>query len=617
MINLLSDVEPQTTHQHIVDLPFYAALTTNYDRLLEAAYSDPNIPVYIQTDTEELAIAQGKNQFYILKCHGDVHKSESIVLSKPDYQTLIHENRAYEGLISNLFVSNPVLFVGFSLNDTDFELFRETIMSKYRGTIQTHYALMYREHISDYEIEDFWDDGRIRIITYDDKQNEKRPHDPKNVHQQVEFFLEDLKASVLTAEPELEETIIIDGSPFPGLKAFKEKDAHIFFGREQETNELYLKLQDHPLLIVIGASGSGKSSLVGAGLIPMLREQVENLHVIRFTPDDDPIFNLLLADNLSDVIKPRELKGLKPEAIIPKLAEAIAEKTDTKILLFVDQFEELFTLTPEQMRKPFVEMLKQATAQVNVVITMRADFYDRATKFFEEELTRANITLSQPKEYILREMIEKPAELAEITFDSHLVDRIVDDTGDEPGNLALMAYLLDELYKLDDDKHLTHAEYDQLGGVAGAIGVRADEAYDSISTDDNAKMKWLQRVFRELVSVDIRGTATRKRATFDRIAEKDWKWVDEFVTKRLLVKSRDYLEVAHEAILREWNDLAEWIEIYQSDLHIIARVEREAQWWVQRKKLERYLPRAEQIQEFRDACARLEFDHNKLGNEDF
>ena len=220
-------------------------------------------------------------------------------------------------------------------------------------------------------------------------------------------------------------------------------------------------------------------------------------------------------------------------------------------------------------------MLFLSSDRVRAVVTMRSDFYHRAVDYQElaEILRDGSFPLAIPKRDALCQMIERPAERAGLTIEDGLVERMLDDTGHEPGNLALMAYALDELYKLSDGA-LTHEDYDKLGGVQGAIGTRAENQFKKLDVGDDV----LQRVFHMLVEVDERGTATRRRATLtpDTLDDDAAKLIKTFTDERLLTTSYDNntgkatVEVAHEAILRSWPRLAEWIEDTQDDLRSAA-----------------------------------------------
>ncbi len=394
-------------------------------------------------------------------------------------------------------------------------------------------------------------------------------------------------------------------SPFPGLHAFKEEDAPIFFGRGYETDALVKQLNDSRFVAVVGASGSGKSSLVGAGLIPRLRanaiEGSKDWQIVRFIPGEDPFERLY--DALLDIFpqfKPNPLEARRiKQNFIADMREAPQTLLDicitglenlpawAQVLLFVDQFEELFTLSNPDDAKSFAVMLDAIakSERVRVVVTMRADFYHRAVEYpqLAELLRTGSFPLAIPKRDALRQMIERPAERAGLTFDHALVERILNDTGDEPGNLALMAYALDELYKLDDDKTLTHHEYEQLGGVQGAIGTRAENQFMALGMDENV----IQQVFHALVEVDERGTATRRREQFQSGSLPDdvRRLIKAFTDARLLTTNFDTtnktatVEVAHEAILRSWPRLSEWIEDTQDDLRLLRQVRNAAAEW--------------------------------------
>ncbi len=432
------------------------------------------------------------------------------------------------------------------------------------------------------------------------------------------------------------ETIAWDKSksPFPGLSAFTEADAPIFFGRGRETDALVQLVKQHRFVAVVGASGSGKSSLVGAGLMPRLRDNAiadastgsKGWHILRLKPDVNPFVGLYdaLIDSFPS-LKPNPLEAHRikenflatmrdvPENFLDICQAALEGSPEwAEVLLFIDQFEELLTITHNDLRLPFAKLLTAIahSQRVRAVVTMRHDFYPKAIEIPElATLLNTSLNLPAPKRDALREMIERPAERAELVLEPQLVGRILDDTGDEPGNLALMAYALDELYKLDDDHHLSHAEYDQLGGVKGAIGSRAESQFLALGIDESV----LLQVFQALVEVDDRGIATRNRAEFrpDDASDDVLKLIEAFTQARLLTADYDEttgtatIEVAHEAILRQWERLANWIEATQDDHRTISRTKRDARYWDERGRPDFLRPNAESLKQFTDACERL------------
>lgn len=449
---------------------------------------------------------------------------------------------------------------------------------------------------------------------------------PSDFEKQFELHLRSLIARMMTemdagdVEPEAEEeeAELWSGSPFPGLRAFGVDDAPIFFGRGLETDELVARLssRESRFLAVVGASGSGKSSLVGAGLIPRLHDNAiegsKDWAIIRFTPDElgagDP-FASLVAALRADPLSVEEGGLAKNLAADPgALAEICRRSLPTskpwaEILFFIDQFEELFTRVTPKDRNAFIAMLTQ-TAQsdrVRIVATLRADFYNRCIESpAMAELVKENTyPLAAPTRDALREMIERPAARAGLTFEPGLVKRILDDTGDAPGALALMAFALQQLYDNRDDGKLTFAAYQSFLGVQGAIGGQAQKAYDSLDQEAQAA---LPTVFRKLVTVDSRGVPTRQRVDLEEVAPDDAarRLVAEFTVRRLLVQSRGeadnpVVEVAHEALFQSWPTLADWIMRTAEELRAGGDLLKKAFTWARQHEDPSYLLRGSQL----------------------
>ena len=434
-----------------------------------------------------------------------------------------------------------------------------------------------------------------------------------------------------------------DKSPFPGLRAFGPQDAPIFFGRGMETDLLLRRLSDPNcrFLAVVGASGSGKSSLVGAGLLPRIQEGAlpgsEDWLVATFTPDalgDGNPFNALTWALSQPPFKfeARETDARlreKPSALRELIEAYLDQGPDWKrAVLFIDQFEELFTrVLDESLRREFSILLSEAanSPRILTVVTMRDDFYHYCVKSpvlsrLINRNTDSTFTLSAPGQLELYEMINGPARVAGLQFENGLVRRILEDTGSNPGALALMAYALDQLHKAsgDDDK-MNFAEYNSFGGVQGAIGARAQGTFDRLS---EAAQKTLPRVFRELLEVDESGTATRKRAPLERVErdEASRELVVALVQARLLVTSRSadnqaLVEVAHEALFRSWPELAKWIAEAQEDLILLRQVRTAADWWDKHERRSEFLWPDERLQPVYAMRERLSPDLNETEQE--
>ncbi|HEU4714698.1 MAG TPA: HEAT repeat domain-containing protein [Pyrinomonadaceae bacterium] len=406
-------------------------------------------------------------------------------------------------------------------------------------------------------------------------------------------------------------------SPFPGLRAFKAADAPIFFGRERETDALVKRVEENPVVAIVGASGSGKSSLVGAGLIPRLLLTTSNEGWLPITTTPDYLgsgnpFSALAASLLRDLgsVEQRELATAlsKNSKLLGEICREALDRrpSQARVLLFIDQFEELFTTIAPNYRPAYVDTLVQTAAsdRIRVVITLRGDFYGKCVELpqLAKLLEESTYPLSVPGMAALYEMITRPASRADLHFEDGLAQRILDDTGDEPGSLALMAYTLDELYRLStsSERLLTHSAYEELGGVQGAIGKRSEGVF--LRLDEKTRSA-LPQVFRELVQVDERGTATRERARFSRAAKtpEAAALITALTDARLLVQSRGenneaFVEVAHEALLRSWERLAEWIKDTQDDLRLLRQVRLAAREWDENGRRDDFLWSQERLE---------------------
>lgn len=403
-----------------------------------------------------------------------------------------------------------------------------------------------------------------------------------------------------------------DGSPFPGLHVFTEKYEPVYFGRRREVNEVLRRLATQRLLVIVGASGSGKSSLVRAGVFPKLRDNAIPPSAawdrVTMRPTADPFMALaealieqmplLKGDPETSLIAriqslARSLRA-KPEALCERLEAAFAGQPQRELALFIDQSEELFSLAPEAERRAFLAMLKVASPRGRFLLTIRSDFYEGLLPFLEEELRDANFTLARPLGSALMEMIVRPAEAAGLTFDEDLPLTLLRETGEDEGALALLAYMLDKLFTMArdrGDRRLRMEDYQALGGVQRVIAVSAEAVFRDLKLPDPEQT--LQRVFLALVSVDERSTrqiAQRRQFAGDADAER---LIAAFVDARLLIADKGDLEVAHEALLREWKTLADWIARTKDDRSQFRLVEREAAIWDREGR--RYLLSAERL----------------------
>ncbi|MCX4524264.1 AAA family ATPase [Streptomyces sp. NBC_01551] len=369
--------------------------------------------------------------------------------------------------------------------------------------------------------------------------------------------------------------------PYPGLEAFGEQDAAVFFGRERETAELVARLhppvpaQARRFVTVVGPSGSGKSSLVRAGLLPALTARRSRWNAGgAFTPGTDPV---------------------------GALRQAFAEAGHARPLaLVVDQLEELLTLSGPRERTAFAEEVRELLRRepkVWLIGTLRSDFL---TGFLEADLAalaREPVVIGPLGRDALHEVVARPAAAAGVGFEPGLVSRIVDDCGGGDA-LPLLAYTLQELYGRAGGagSTITHAHYGEVGGVAGALVGQADRIHAALlgpgpRTDADPVVAMLLR----MVTVE-RDEPTRRRVAREELGPAEREMADAFVAGRLLTSDAGMLDVAHEALLRQWRPLRLAVADRLDQLRRRAELERWAQEWEFAGRAEAYLLTGERLQ---------------------
>ena len=367
--------------------------------------------------------------------------------------------------------------------------------------------------------------------------------------------------------------------PYRGLSAFEEKDAPWFKGRETFTEQLLGAVKRKPLVAVIGASGSGKSSVVLAGLIPQLRSK-GTVQVVSFRPGKDPFEALATAlaplwqqgENKPSLAERELAQALRQDAhSLYNIRESIAQENPGKRLVLVaDQFEELYTLCSEEDCYPFLDSLLQAVNQApafTLVLTLRADFFGQAlsypalAKALQEYPPELLIPMNRSE---LSRAIALPAAAMKVELEEGLTKRLIDDVGSQPGRLPLLEFALTQLWSKQRNGQLTHQAYEEIGGVEEALALHAEAVYAQLSEVDR---KRAQRVFIQLVCPGIGTEDTRRLATREEIKEENWDLVTDLASSRLVVTNRnsstgvETVEIVHEALMRSWGRLAKWIEV--------------------------------------------------------
>ncbi len=369
--------------------------------------------------------------------------------------------------------------------------------------------------------------------------------------------------------------------PYRGLFHFSPNDADIFFGREVFVEELFAATKKRNFIPVLGASGSGKSSVVLAGLVPRLQKE-GNWLFTHFRPGSDPFYALAESlvplytsgDPTVQIAQARALaKYFHDDKItLPDIFSHIQRQhPHHRVLLIADQFEELYTLCADQkIRRSFLDTLlacfQSSPSQYNNVLitTMRADFLGNALSYpkFGDLLQNADIKIRSMNHEELTQVIAKPAEKLGVSFEGGLVERILNDVEDEPGNLPLLEFALTQLWKERKGKQLTHAAYEKIGEVKGALARHADENYRKLSETEQEQVR---RIFIQLVRPGEGTEDTRRLAMKAELSQTSWALVKQLADARLVVTSRnsanqETVEVVHEALISNWGELREWMD---------------------------------------------------------
>jgi len=407
-------------------------------------------------------------------------------------------------------------------------------------------------------------------------------------------------------------------NPYKGLRAFLEADSADFFGREILTRRLVERIAETGaprFLCAVGPSGSGKSSVVRAGLVPAIRRGVipgsDRWYVIEVLPGAHPMRELETALlGVSVEPPPSLLEDLERDEL--GLARAVAKllpDPEAELLIVLDQLEEIFTMVEDEAERVHVlESIRAATAdpasRIRVIATLRADFYDQplSVRGFGDLLAARNeaITPMSPEE--LERAIVGPAERVGLDIESGLVAAMVADVIDRPGALPLLQYALTELADRKDVGSLTLNAYRRIGGVSGALARRAEHLYDAL---DDAGADACRQLFLRLVSLGEEDTRRRVRRSELTSADDHATGavIDAFGRHRLLSFDRDpasrepTVEIAHEALLGAWARLRAWIDGARDDLRTRAAVATSAAEWQTSGRDESFLLRGGRLEQ--------------------
>ncbi|MEH0416137.1 nSTAND1 domain-containing NTPase [Streptomyces sp. B21-083] len=354
-------------------------------------------------------------------------------------------------------------------------------------------------------------------------------------------------------------------SPYMGLRRFQPQDREVFFGRDQLIADLTSLVRGHRVTVVVGASGSGKSSLLRAGLIPVLQsaDAGERPAALRiFTPGSRPA-------------------GTHAHLLSPEPSGA-----DTVIV--VDQFEEIFTLCSDPAeREAFIGLLLAARtpgSRLRVVIAVRADFFGRLAEHpaLAAAVREATLLVTPMTPVELRDAIVKPAAAAGLIVERVLTARLVDDVTGHPGSLPLMSHVLLETWRRRRKRTLTLAAYEAAGGIHGAIAQTAEALHTHLHP---SQARHVRQIMLRLVTPGDGAPDTRRPAGRDELDSdqpgETGQVLERLARARLLILDDNTVEIAHEALLTAWPRLRDWIEQDRQHLHVHRQLTEAATTWEQ------------------------------------
>ena len=394
-------------------------------------------------------------------------------------------------------------------------------------------------------------------------------------------------------------------NPYRGLESFRAQDRAYFYGREALTSELVEKIPSSELFMLLGASGSGKSSLISAGVIPSLLDsekwlvfttrpsaspfsEMASSFALHFHPENEQSIDRLKKKN--EIEKALSTQQIELSSL---LADIQASSEKDNVLLFIDQFEELFTQSSLSVTQIFQEQLARLVEaklpRCHLLLVMRADFLSAAltnpsfAKLLDQHPSKLLAPMGQAE---LRAAIEKPANKQQVIIEPILTEALLDAVENQSGSLPILQYVLSLLWEKRKNNQITLDDYNCLGGLEKALETRADAIFEKLSTDEQDQGK---KILLRLIQSGEGSEDTRRRALLSEFADTSQIQgiIKNLVDERLITtrnegsETEGYIEVAHEALIRSWPRLKNWIDENRDSIRIQSRFAEAAKVWSQ------------------------------------
>jgi WD40 repeat protein len=403
-------------------------------------------------------------------------------------------------------------------------------------------------------------------------------------------------------------------NPFPGLRPFQPEESDLFFGREGESEEVLDKLLKNRFITVIGASGSGKSSLIYCGVLPRVKrletDDQSGWKILTFRPGNDPVGNLTEAFvagfSEGDFNPDRNAIStflLSDSHGITKTIKSLSEIFNGKVLLLVDQFEELFRYKSTGTRQvqgenaaAFVSLIEEAVnqseAQVYAIITMRSDFIGECSHFqgLTQLINNSNYLVPHMSRQNYRSAIEGPVKYAGATIDQKLVETLLEDIGDKTDQLPVLQHALMRTWaywqQLDEpDRPISFTDYDSVGTMSDAMSRHANEAFEELSPRGK---EICEKMFKTITEKGADNKGIRHpsgvrsiKSIIQCTSEELFEVVDKFriasrsfITPRenILLSDDSVIDLSHESLMRLWDRLKEWVDDEAASVQMYLRL---------------------------------------------
>jgi hypothetical protein len=541
---------PLNAHRILAHLPFRVIVTTCLDDRLERALLEAGRPFATVIRNADVAY-EDENKLLVVKMYGDLGQPDSVVLTEMDHRRFLNEVTAISDILNRLIASRTLLLLGYNLDDNNFKDLYDRVTRQLDRHARRSYA--------------FYQQASAYAVNWWEKLNNVRvaQAEPTALLRQLEHLLRERWTEPSKPAPgvtELAEKHIapIPRRPYKFLNAYGKEDAAIFFGRDQEKSKLLSKLVSYRLVLFYGKSGVGKTSLIQAGLMPTLA--ASGYH---------PVYARILTDPQTAIVRAINATletSLPAQPTLHAYLRQLSEQMENLLVLFIDQFEELFTQVDPETRAVFIKDLGAVYAdnvlKLKTVLSFREDFLAELNAFTDDIPTifhnyrrLQRLTREQAEEAIVG-----PAELYGFSYEPELVERLLADLGDDKIDPPQLQIVCDSLYEAlgPNEKLITHRHYEQLGGASAILTGYLDQVLKRYVSEQRAIIQELLKAF--ITSADTKAVLTvdalthRTRLPVEQIL----KMLHELLRARLIrcAESETQYELAHEYLV---DRIASWV----------------------------------------------------------